>query len=640
MLKRTIYLRIEMGVGGDGFSDSDDGAVLQKPKSMLQARLFARGCGMVRGVEDLRSLFNKRPQDISKFEEEMKKNCLTSMLELFKNFKEDRILPCLEETLLAIVEDFRRHRKLSNEEEVGIFIHIDEHQMFYNKVKNYFNLNEVAALNHQKNVFYPLIQLKTNVVNFALENKIFIMPFFTGTSHDVLSHLIYETIYRKLHLALNPLSIENAQHFLMKVLKEKSPSFNVHSTWLTRKNKSSNSIVPIDILTGEVLRMPNYVETTLPELILKEEFKKYFEESYDIQHLKNFFASLKDIVDVIHAATLEKGMNKSLMLAIATGVYLQEAQFKKIGGNEISSSSIFSRSTKETTNFRILMMPILVKKAFFFPSSILKIMKFEYLEYKLIGTQSNRFSNLFEEVTADRIGMMFELFKTLNINTFSIETLLGESFVELSSSTVFDDFFYVPKRSIISNEHYKINLSKNIFTEGSNLHYNADTLHAIEAEEDAEVKELFDCGVGFLSLNKKHPVSDVVVFLKAVEDYNLILSISVKGSQLGDDEGSFTMSKSQNFDILLRDVNAIASFKKLDLKKKTKHCLVYVTSRYHSENELVRLKKKIANHTELQAILKATDISVVLVHDMDDYLPLIAHRLRIEVSSDQNTLSP
>jgi hypothetical protein len=259
LLNKTAYLKIEMNLEGDGFSNTEDGDNLKSPESMLQARLFARACGMQRGVQELRLLIKKDKQDITKFKQEMEKNHLTSMSKIFKKYCEDRILPSLDATLLAMADDFRKNRKLSNEEEVGIFIHIDEHQIFYNDVKKYYNLNEVA-LNHQKNVFYPLIQLKTNVVDFALKNKIFILPVFTGTSHAVLSDLVNDSPnYGKVHLALNPLSIENAQRLLMENLKKKSSSLNVHATWLTRTNQSFDSIVPMDILTGEVLRMPNHV---------------------------------------------------------------------------------------------------------------------------------------------------------------------------------------------------------------------------------------------------------------------------------------------------------------------------------------------------------------------------------------------
>jgi hypothetical protein len=205
---------------------------------------------------------------------------------------------------------------------------------------------------------------------------------------------------------------------------------------------------------------------------------------------------------------------------------------------------------------------------------------------------------------------------------------------------VFDEIFFVPKRSIISNKTYNIDLNKDFFTEVNNFHYNTETLshHAIieeEEEENSEVKKLFDSGVGISSLHKKHQVSNIIVLLKAVEDFNLILSISIveKGSQIGttdddEEEGSLTMTNKKMFvDKLLKDVKTIASFQQLDLKKNNKHCLVYVTTRFHSENELVSLKNKLAKHEELQAILEATNIAVVLVHDMDDYLPLIAHRL-------------
>jgi hypothetical protein len=245
---------------------------------------------------------------------------------------------------------------------------------------------------------------------------------------------------------------------------------------------------------------------------------------------------------------------------------------------------------------------------------------------------------LFNELNADRIGMMFELFKILGTKNFSLNHLFGESCEFLSSSSIFKDLFEVPKRSFLSsNELYKINFKKPIFAidkETNSLCYDAKTLHEIDAEKDKEIKKLFNCGVGLLKSIETNAVSDIVVLLKSIAEYNLILSISVvKGSELGDTEGSFTLNRLESKKKLLRDVKAIATSQNLNLlNKTTKHCLVYITSRYHSEEAITNVRSELEENDELQAMLKATDIGVVLVHDMDDYLPLIAHRLRIEVN--------
>jgi hypothetical protein len=178
-------------------------------------------------------------------------------------------------------------------------------------------------------------------------------------------------------------------------------------------------------------------------------------------------------------------------------------------------------------------------------------------------------------VNADRIGMMFELFKILKIQKFSIKKMFGESCVTLSSSSVFDNFFEVPQRSG-SEEVYKIDFSKTIFEKNKKakcLQYDAKTLHAIDAEEDTEIRQLFDRGVGLITSAtiENHPVSDVIVVVKSssvAQQYNLILSLSVKGSEFGDDEGAFSFDKKKNLKKMFRDVKAIASFQKLDLKKK------------------------------------------------------------------------
>jgi hypothetical protein len=465
------------------------------------------------------------------------------------------------------------------------------------------------------------------------------MPVFTGTSHAVLSDLFnVSASYGKVHLALNSLSIENAQRLLMNVLKKKSPSLSVHETWLTKTNQSSDSIVPMDILTGEVLRIPSHVSNTLPKLCLKAEFKKYFEKTYTIQHLKKVFVSLKSVIEAKNSDTFKKGMNIKLMLVIATGYYLYDFELENIGYNNISALSILNQSKKDWAKYRVLIMPALVNENIFFPLSFQKILEFEYLESKLTTTvtQGKDYNNLFNELNADRIGMMFELFKVLGTKHFTFNQLFGESCVLLSSSSIFKNFLMVPERSLCSNELYKIDFKKPIFTtdkETNSLCYDAKTLHDIDAEKDKEIKSLFNCGVGLLTSIEKNAVSDIVVLLKSIAEYNLILSISVlKGSEIGDSEGSFALNRPESKKKLLRDVKAIATSQNLNLNK-TKHCLVYITSCYHSEEDIASVRRDLEENSELQAMLKAADIGVVLVHDMDDYLPLIAHRLRIEVSS-------
>jgi hypothetical protein len=172
MLNRTAYLKMDMSFGGDDFSTTGDGEVLKDPLPMLKVRLFAHGCGM-RGVQDLRELFTRTKEDILKFKEEMENNGLNSMSMLFEKYRVDKVLPSLDETLLAIADAFRKNRKISNNEVIGIFIHIDEHQIFYDAVKNYFKLDKLDALTYQKDLFYQLIQLKIDEFYFALKNKNF-----------------------------------------------------------------------------------------------------------------------------------------------------------------------------------------------------------------------------------------------------------------------------------------------------------------------------------------------------------------------------------------------------------------------------------------------------------------------------------
>ena len=119
----------------------------------------------------------------------------------------------MQDILGAMAADIRNASGKENAK-VGIWLHLDEHQLYFDKVKVDLGLDEAKMLELHKDFLYPAVRILSS--GWCFNSNIFFVPFFTGTNHYCLKKLIIPTGHRREYIQLGPLSPENSRTVFFK----------------------------------------------------------------------------------------------------------------------------------------------------------------------------------------------------------------------------------------------------------------------------------------------------------------------------------------------------------------------------------------------------------------------------------------
>jgi hypothetical protein len=404
----------------------------------------------------------------------------------------------------------------------------------------------------------------------------------------------------------------------------------VDKSWII---KEIGDRVAIDGLTGEVMRFPRQVIDMLPKTLARASCKNLLQQNYTVLNLKKIITEIHAYLD-ISAEQIPSNLSVFLLYGICTGFYFTRKELTLVNQSILSAVSILDACAED--QLRILIMPALLKYfEMHLPSSF---WSFHTLKYVLSVEEANEedtsnqissFSVLWEKCNADRLGMLLSILKFLG-KKYSVLDLFGKKVVNFTPrNNIFKMEYLFPDK--LNNENSKLFIEKlpvTFFCNAGFIGHIVKTFEDLQKGLEPWVKNFYDIGVAIIAENS-HPVADVLCLLKAkeLEEKNLLVWISVKGSAQGDNSGMFELTK----DLIERDIEALESIK--DLCPSYSHLLVYLTTKFHDNKKITELKIIV------NMLIAKTEIGVLLVHEMVDFFPLFAHRCSYGAEFEVDTLN-
>jgi hypothetical protein len=545
------------------------------------------------------------------------------MFNTHRFIKNNKELP-LKKTLKAMVVDHRNNAQLHGDEYVGVFILLDEHQLLYDGVKIHLNLSVEAAVEMHKSIFSELMQLKADqdLTAFCLEERLFLMPLFSGTHHNVLKALTESTYYDRTHIPLNSFCVETSRNCLLENL-----NFIVDTSWLNYvdSNRFNNKDrIPLNAIIGEVMAIPRQVIVRMPSVLQTDMCKELLKTKYSVFNFKKI---IKEIHQYVNKQLIDKTkFTNYLTYAACSGYYLTENELEDIKQDNISDLSFLNASKKFTFAARILIMPaLLVQCETYLPHSFKSYLKLDYINADEQLQKQNQiknissFSKIWEHCNADRIGMVFLLRKFLQKDDVTIENLFGEKSINLTPNNyVFETQFSLPEVAQKVNGMFYCDINEAfLLNKHGTVSVNKSVFEKLRKGKKKWVTNFIKTGLAYIGANS-HPIADILCYLKPLDQKKkkVLVWISVKGSQDGDTPGVFKLNKTQ----VKSDVTNLNRIQEAD--ELFVHALVYVTSNFQNDEDIERLKNEIENDESITVC----NIGVLLVHDMSDLFPLFAHR--------------
>ena len=508
----------------------------------------------------------------------------------------------MQDILGAMAADIRNASGNENAK-VGIWLHLDEHQLYYDKVKVDLGLDEAKMLELHKDFLYPAVRILSS--GWCFNNNIFFVPFFTGTNHYCLKKLIIPTGHRREYIQLGPLSPENSRTVFSK--NSRSPH-DVDDSWLKLLSPGGN-LSPFDILCREGLNVPRYIEE-LGKRIIGDELKSPYTSEVMIALLQkidndSFFGVLT-------------GTCRYAALASICGMKLPESEWEQLGYHDSTPYAIFEQVGH---SYRLLISPAVLAKS----AEALKLPKpfSDFLNNPVPAPAM--LPLLWEEVVAFRFSAVLTVQRRLGNSSITLADLLGPHFYPIIDGMKhFNTNFRMPASA--GTFLSVLPLFKSSTNPEENIVPIMEHLKSLVTKEKYMSVDFTDTAIGMFNTKarKKHPLADIIVALEENPFKVMLMFVSVKGPEEIATSGSRLLSQLE----VKRDLQALHKLQSefealLDNSSISRHVhvsLVYVLSKEQSENELRKFCETVSR-------LKYDDISLAVVSDMSTFLPPFAHRL-------------
>ena len=275
-LRGMNYICIKLGGGGDGWIDNFDNYLTAEDRFIV--RFFARVCRLsLKNFVKMLRLTSRVNVHI-----EFLRRCGSiEVADLLSKYFMNRLeLPSMEEIVGSIAADQRGALPDQSDplkQKVSIFLHVDEHQSYFKKVNDFYNLSTNEALAEHKKFLYPAMEVMSH--GYCGANNVFFFPFFTGVNHRCINALT--SLYKLKYIHLHGLSIQGSQDLVEMIYTGRGLS--IHPSWLNKNG--GKSLAPIDILTMELGGNPRFLRaahvlfgnslcTEYSSLILEQQLKK------------------------------------------------------------------------------------------------------------------------------------------------------------------------------------------------------------------------------------------------------------------------------------------------------------------------------------------------------------------------------
>ena len=610
---RTLYLRVEMNGAGDQYNAGDD---LLKPNQRMAIRLLARSCGV--SARQFRSFRSHEFDDLLASLEKKGMHAVAKEARIARPksaIANTNIIPqappLVEKVLGALARDYRKAIGVDQRGLIGMVIVVDEHQLFYEAVRSEKkDMSEGEALLLHKNFLYPLMTCRGDTV-WCKDNNVFLMPIFLGTSHYVLSELWRINLYGRVYVPIDPMSISDAREaFKAKVGK-------IDEGWI-KTTRSGQA--PLDLILGEVLRVPRYVFENIP-LFLK-----------DVLARPPTPAVIVDRLHAIHGGMSERFGKISILpealFASLAGMRLRSDQIESLGHAGLHDVSILSpRPFREgqLDEKVILFTPILVLRHL---RATIASGHFEALSvsYFKEGPASS-FSAVWEKCVAERIGMIFAVHRFLRTN-ISFGDLFGSKYQIMRATAA------VPMPEDSHWTEYEMPKMPDGPEEKNPLFIHAK--HRIfqeprQVDDDWLVSfpDFCKAVVGFMNI-ANHPIIDVVLSLKAARsNKRTFFYYSCKGPHHGLSAPSPTLTVEKDMEGLSSLISEIQQHDRRAndrvASSNDEHVLVYFLAGKLHQNEFMKMKDFLSKPEDTKSRFP-NNLAVILVDDVEDVSPILAHR--------------
>ena len=604
ILYKVNTLMVECNGGGDKFTNAD---IPLSPQERFLVRVLSRACRVPQGVEGLRALLvsaNKSSLDL--FVEEMKYAGLIDVSRQLRRY-ESGMCPSMKDILGAIAADIRRAS--GNEREpVGIWLHVDEHQLIYDDVKRTFGLNDKDMLENHRDFLYPALDVLAS--GWCYDNEVFFIPFFTGTNHFCLKELIKQTRHSRKYIQLEPLTKLSSE-----IMLRKEVPYEIHHSWFDPLSKNG-TVSPIEVLCREVLNVPRAIKG-LGSTIIKDELMG----AYSIEKLATLLRGSK----YVFVNALSK-LCKFVALASVCGVILEESEWEELGYLEVTPYAILEG---EEDSARVLIpLAVLAKSAgkLEFPIPLQELMH-------LSESAMRSLPCLWKEVVAYRFSFIFIVLRQLYRKSVSLINLLGpDFFIASDSPTPFQLNFKLPIDDGVCTDLsplFRITKQKN---ETRTTYIDPIKGHIQALVARAQPIDLGDQCIGMFT-SAVHPVADIVLVLERVANSQkfMLVFVSVKGPSDVADSGGIRFKDlpvERDLEALVRVKDEVGAFEWKGKNYSTHISLVYLLSKEQPKDKLDEFRTTVRG-------LNCEGISVAVVSNMSAFLPPLAHRL-----SYLNEISP
>jgi hypothetical protein len=354
------------------------------------------------------------------------------------------------------------------------------------------------------------------------------MPIFAGTHHHMLNKLTISTLYSRKHIPLGSLDVKSSRKCLLTKL-----DFKVHISWSTNRRCYGSSI-PIDIITGEVMRIPRHVVDYLPQILSSPMCKNFLTKNCSVFNLKTIILEIHNkCVQNIDA----NSFTENLLYAACSGCFLTEDELKKLKQHQISAISILDASAGDDKKSRIIVMPsLLMRRVDCLPSSFASFLKLDYVDndkHKNKNNVATSFSTVWKRCNADRIGMIFNLLKFLGKKSFLLKDLFGEKCINLTpNNDIFKVEFILPVDVEQSNRrNFYVDVPVQFLqNKEDGTVANAHAFQILNENTQPWVNIFMKRNVAFIDGVNSHPLADVLLYLQpiATNVNNALVWISIQ----------------------------------------------------------------------------------------------------------------
>ena len=597
VLSNMNYLMVDFRCGGNNFVAED---IPLTSEQRFLVRVLSGACRIPDGASGLRSmLLAPGKYFFNAHVAEMSAGGLNNVASILIQYSQGRVL-FMKDILGAMAADIRKASGNKNAK-VGMWLHFDEHQIYYNDIKDYLGFDEAKMLEEHKAFLYPAIEILSS--GWCFDNNIFCVPFFTGTNHYCLKKLFTSTGHRGEYIQLGPLSLGNSRIVVLKTL---STSSDVHESWLNPVSPGG-ILSPFDILCQEVHNVPRYLEH-LGRLIIVDELKSPYTSTAMIALLEKIGS------DQFVGVLTEKC--KYTALASICGMKLSESQWEDLGYHDTTPYAILEPVDHQ---YRLLINPAVLAKS----AEVLRI-PIPFGDFLNIPVPTPP-TLLWEEVVASRFSAVLTVQRKLGYSSITLTDLLGPHFHTIADRAKhFNTTFRMPESDGVFIN--MLPMFRNSTSPEATIEPIIQHLKAFVTRGKSAFVDFANNAIGMFNTDteKKHPLADIVVAVEVGPMHVMLMFVSVKGPKEIATLGSRLLSKLK----VKRDVEALfKAQRELEeqlnsptVKHRISLLLVYVLSKEQSEEELCSFRDLVNG-------LECNDISVAVVSDMTAFLPPFAHRL-------------